>query len=108
MRTATVKVGSSANGRTVRLRVGDTLALTLPGNASTGYHWNVTAIDRKVLTPEPTTYASSKPGLPGAPGTWTLHFRAIRAGKAKLGLAYVPPGRGAKAVKAFSLTTLVS
>jgi predicted secreted protein len=103
-----VTVGPSADGTTVKLHVGDTLAVALPGNAGTGYHWVATDSDAMVLAAGPITYKSSKPNRPGAPGTYTLHFKAKAAGKAVLKLKYVPPGRNTHAVKTIELAALVS
>jgi predicted secreted protein len=103
-----VTVGPSANGKTVHLRVGETLAVALPGNAGTGYHWVVTASNAKVLKVGAITYISSKKNVPGAPGTYTLRFSGIAAGKAALKLSYVPPGRNGKAVKTFACIVLVA
>jgi len=103
-----VTVGPSANGKIVHLRVGETLAVALPGNAGTGYHWVVSASNANVLEAGAIIYASSKKNVPGAPGTYTLRFRGVAVGKAALKLSYVPPGRNGKAVKTFACTVLVA
>lgn len=105
-----VKVGQNANGKTVRLDVGDTLVVSLAGNATTGYEWTVAAIDLKVLKPAGKQYVPKKvaPGIVGAGGTYVLRFRAAAAGKTALKLAYARPWeKGVKPARTFSLTVAV-
>jgi inhibitor of cysteine peptidase len=77
------------NGRTVMLKVGDTLSVQLPGNPSTGYSWEPANADLKILTlvgePE---FIAQNPGETGSGGTVTLRFKATGAGQEPLKLVY--------------------
>jgi predicted secreted protein len=46
---AVVSLTEHANGKTVHARVGDTIALRLPANATTGYFWTFTPTGGRVL-----------------------------------------------------------
>ena len=75
------------NERTVDLRVGDSVRLTLPENATTGYRWTVDHFDRGVVEP-----AGSEPhyagGAVGAAGQVTVDFKAKQAGSGEVALKY--------------------
>jgi inhibitor of cysteine peptidase len=78
-------------GRTVELRAGDSLEVTLVGNPTTGYMWEVGSVDAAVLTQvgEPEFKADSD--LIGSPGTITLRFEAVAPGQTDLQLIYHRP-----------------
>ena len=75
------------NGRTVDLRVGESVRLTLPENATTGYRWTVDHLDREVVDP-----AGSEPhyagGAVGSAGQVTFDFKAKKAGSGEVALKY--------------------
>jgi inhibitor of cysteine peptidase len=75
------------NGRTVDLRVGESVRLTLPENATTGYRWTVDHFDREVIDP-----AGSEPhyagGAVGSAGQITFDFKAKKAGSGEVALKY--------------------
>jgi len=75
------------NGRTVDLRVGETVEVKLPENATAGYRW---AIDR--LDPGIVAAKESKPDYPsdqvGSAGKAQFAFKAIKAGSGEVLLKY--------------------
>jgi inhibitor of cysteine peptidase len=75
------------NGRSVDLRVGETVEITLPENATTGYRW---AIDR--LDPGIVEASESKPRYPsgqvGSAGQETFAFKATKPGSGEVRLKY--------------------
>lgn len=75
------------NERTVDLRVGESVRLTLPENATTGYRWTVDHFDREVVDP-----AGSEPhyagGAVGSAGNVTFDFTAKKAGNGEVALKY--------------------
>ncbi len=79
------------NGHSVELRVGDKLAVTLAGNPTAGYRWEVDANKATILQPsgEP-QYAAGSGGI-GSGGTFTLKFTAVAAGQTELKLLYHRP-----------------
>lgn len=103
-----VRVGKQYNGKTVALRTGDTLVVSLPGNATTGYYWRVRAVDRSVLRPAGWRYVPRRTNPPrvGAGGTYVLRFRAVGDGNTRLKLAYVQSG-STRAARTFALGVIV-
>ena len=87
-------------GHTVEVRPGGLLDVTLDGNPTTGYQWEVDSVDSAVLKQvgEPTFKADST--AVGSGGKVTLHFQGIAAGQTTLKLIYhrsfeknVPPAK---------------
>lgn len=98
-----VRLTEAANGTTARVHVGDSVVLTLPANASTGYSWRLTSRASAVLRLLSARYVPPKatnPPLLGAPGTYVARFAVVRAGRGSLALAYArttrPPTPPAK------------
>ena len=79
------------NGRLLELDVGDTLEITLPGNPTTGFQWEVSAIDSAILRQvgEPEFEPSSD--AVGSGGNITLSFDAVGVGQTDLKLIYHRP-----------------
>ena len=73
------------------VRAGQTLALTLPGNPSTGYSWGVAVLDGSALSQvnDVETYQVSK-GL-GAVARQTVRLSALKTGQASFRLDYQRP-----------------
>ncbi|HET8567564.1 MAG TPA: protease inhibitor I42 family protein [Candidatus Limnocylindria bacterium] len=82
----TVAVTAADSGRTFAMRVGDELVVTLDGNPSTGFDWEI-ATAPAVLTPTERVVTATGGAL-GAPVTVTYRFAASSAGRATLVLAY--------------------
>jgi len=78
-------------GRTVDLRAGDRLSISLGGNPTTGYSWELAAVDKQVLAPlgKP-GYAASSEAV-GAGGVFAFEFEAVAAGQTALRLVYRRP-----------------
>jgi inhibitor of cysteine peptidase len=96
------------NGRSVELRVGDKLAVSLEGNPTVGYRWEVDANNAAILQPngEP-QYAPGSGGVRGG-GKFTLRFIAVRAGQTDLKLLYRRPfEKVAPPAKRFQVTVTV-
>jgi inhibitor of cysteine peptidase len=107
----TVLVGKHDSGRTVVLRKGDTVRLTLSENPSTGYRWRF----RKRATKRVLRLVSSKfvsnPSSPGQVGVGGKHkyvFKARRKGRTSFRLGLFPPGKGRPIARRFSLKVRVS
>ncbi len=84
----TVKVGAQEAGSTVHVKQGGTLEVTLTGNPTTGYTWEVGpgSGNLVVLQGEPEFKADSS--ALGSGGTMTLRFKAVSKGTAPLKLIY--------------------
>jgi inhibitor of cysteine peptidase len=77
------------NGKPVALKIGESLAITLNSNPSTGYSWQVSTLKRAILHQqgEPQYTPPAQP-MPGAGGQHTFQFVAVGAGRATLTLVY--------------------
>jgi inhibitor of cysteine peptidase len=75
------------NERTVDLRVGERVRLTLSENATTGYRWAIDRLDREIVEE-----AGSEPrpsgGAIGSAGQVTFDFKAKKAGSSEIALKY--------------------
>jgi predicted secreted protein len=91
----------------VTLAEGQSLDIALPANPSTGYLWTPQGQKVVVLAEsgEPTFKADS--GLVGAPGVYTLHFKAVAAGAETLVLGYQGPGSAGTVDGAYALSVIV-
>jgi inhibitor of cysteine peptidase len=78
-------------GKTIELKSGDTLLVTLEGNLTTGYNWVMSPQDPAVLQQvgEPEVKADSD--KLGSPGLITLKFKAATTGQTNLRLEYKRP-----------------
>jgi hypothetical protein len=85
--SSTVVLGQADAGRTVQVKVGDTVRVTLeddypvPGSALV---WNVTSLEPAVLRPGPVTRSPQVRTGPGAHDTYSADFNATTVGKATL------------------------
>lgn len=86
--TADLSLTAVDAGRSVWLKPGQILKITLEGNPSTGYTWEVLPAESAVLTQvgEPEFKASSN--LIGAPGMMTINLKATAEGRQNLKLVY--------------------
>ena len=106
------KLEGNDSGKTVRLRKGDILRVTLKENASTGYRWRLVRKPRRKLLrlasnrykPAPQT----DPPTTGAAGHRIFRWRARRRGKTALKIQFFPPAPdNARAEDTFLLTVVV-
>ncbi|MGE5137888.1 MAG: protease inhibitor I42 family protein [Rudaea sp.] len=84
---AAATVTDDQNGKTVEVRTGQVLNVSLKANPSTGYTWEVSQpLGFLLLQGEPEFKADSN--LVGAPGRLTLRFKVTGAGSGSLQLVY--------------------
>ncbi len=103
-------LGSQDDGREVTLQVGQTLAISLEANPTTGYTWQVLEMDTNILQPLGDTQFKQAPGsegLTGAGGVETLRFEALAAGQTPLTLGYMRPWESVPPLKTFSVQVIV-
>jgi predicted secreted protein len=83
-----VSLKDADNGKTIEMKVGQALKVSLGGNPTTGYNWYVASVDAAILQQagEPGFKASSS--ALGAGGVITLSFQALKAGQTPLLLEY--------------------
>ncbi len=82
---------SKDSGSSVQLAIGETLAVSLEGNPTTGYTWEVGEVDQNVLKQiGDMTYQADSNAI-GAGGVMTFHFQAVATGQTRLKLIYHRP-----------------
>jgi inhibitor of cysteine peptidase len=86
----TVVLTQGDNGSQVQLHQGDTLAIELDSNPTTGYRWDVDGQLSPNLHLMSDTFVSDA-NIPGAGGTQTLRFATVATGQATLQLMYHRP-----------------
>jgi len=103
-----IQVTERENGRAVDLN-GEVLVLNLESNPSTGYGWQVRALNPGILRKlDATEWLPDTPGKLGGPGTEVLRFAAVGRGQARLDLVYARPWETAAPAKSFSLEVNVA
>jgi inhibitor of cysteine peptidase len=109
--TATLAIGEADNGKTLHLANGKTAAISLPGNATTGYSWSVTKIDGTALEQAGAVQYvpdRARPGMVGSGGTSVATFRAVKPGTSTITLGYARPWEtGTPPAKSFTITLVV-
>lgn len=76
-----VNLGPEARGQTVRVRLGDVIAIRVAETPTTGYRWVLADPPPSTLVLE-NRYEPPSPATPGAPGVRLLRLRAQRPGMA--------------------------
>jgi serine/threonine protein kinase/predicted secreted protein len=77
--------------KTIRLRPGGILSITLDSNPSTGYSWEVDSIDNQVLDQVGEPEFKPDGNAPGSGGKVSLKFIALKPGETILRLVYKRP-----------------
>ncbi len=86
--TSALQLCEQDSGRTLELRAGDRMDLVLFENGTTGFRWEIAAIDETIIrqTGEPEFKRDSD--AMGAGGKKTFHFGLVAPGEAVLKLLY--------------------
>jgi inhibitor of cysteine peptidase len=79
---STVTLTAADDGRTVDLRVGDSVVLRLAENPTTGYQWVLEPGSDDVLALQSSDYVGPTGSNVGAGGQRVFTFKAARAGSA--------------------------
>ncbi|HEY4907127.1 MAG TPA: protease inhibitor I42 family protein [Candidatus Acidoferrum sp.] len=105
----TIKADQNYNGRTINLRVGDGVKVTLAENPTTGYKWEFLAQPEPVCVTVGDAYvANPAMGTIGGGGAHEWNFRAVGKGTGTLSLGYRRPWeKDAAPAKTFTLTMVV-
>lgn len=99
-----ITLDKSDNGRQLEMTKGQDLTITLEGNPTTGYGWEVAEVDKSIL--RQTAEIEYKPvsDLVGAPSRATVRFEAVGAGQSLLELVYRRPWEeGVEPIDSFSV-----
>jgi inhibitor of cysteine peptidase len=95
------------DGTSIVLEPGESFSVVLPGNATTGYSWQVEGIDAAILSAAEPVYVSDSE-LVGAGGVYTFTFTAAGAGETELRLVYLRPWEQVEPLQTFTMTVTVS
>ncbi|MGQ9595001.1 MAG: C1 family peptidase [Anaerolineae bacterium] len=102
-----VVITEAAEGTTVVLSRGQTLAIVLESNPSTGYRWDVAQAEPPVLRPLGAPLFRQKGPHLGAPEEQTLRFTAVQPGEGWLRLVYHRPWEEVPPAREFRLRVVV-
>ncbi len=83
-----VRITESDNGQTIDLKQGDTLSLSIDGNPTTGYQWEVEEVDSSILALKGDPKFISSSSSVGAGGNYIFNFTATAPGTTNLKLIY--------------------
>lgn len=86
----TINADKSYDGRTIELRVGDGVKLSLAENPTTGYRWEFVAKPEPYCVAVNDAYVANTDAV-GSGGTRTWEFRAVSQGNGTVGLDYRRP-----------------
>jgi inhibitor of cysteine peptidase len=104
-----VSLTSSDSGKTIQIHSGDTFAVQLPENPTTGYRWAIQSLDDGVLELQSSEYALAASSGMGGGGQRVLSFRAKAVGTANLQLKEWREWEGdASITRRFTLTVQVN
>jgi inhibitor of cysteine peptidase len=96
------------SGSTVELRTGDTLAVMLSGNPTTGYQWEMASVDTNVLKQRGKPEYTSNSAAVGAGGKFIFAFEAAAPGQTVLRLVYRRPfEKNVPPASTFEITAVV-
>jgi inhibitor of cysteine peptidase len=84
----TLKASEEINGSTIDLKKGQTLTISIDGNPTTGYNWEIETVDQNILQSAGDPDYKSDSMLVGSGGTFKFKFTAINPGTATLKLKY--------------------
>jgi inhibitor of cysteine peptidase len=103
-----ITADKSYSGRTVNLRVGDGVKVTLDENPTTGYRWEFVSRPEPACVIVADAYVANTNGLAGSGGVHNWDFRAVDKGTCAVSLAYRRPWEKDTApAQTFTLTMVV-
>ena len=96
---AMLTIGESDNGRTLDIGCGESVRVSLPENATTGYRWAIDRYDERVIEAIASETAYSVSAL-GSGGEVAFTFRGKNAGSGEIMLKYWRHWEGESSVRA--------
>ena len=83
-----ISISEADNGQTIRIQQNDTLVLTLEGNPTTGFSWELDTIDSLILRQVAESTFTPESDALGAAGHFVWRFEAANTGQTTLRLVY--------------------
>jgi inhibitor of cysteine peptidase len=103
-----IELTEADSGGSVEASVGDEITISLAGNPTTGYTWNVLQPrNADVVAFDDRDYEAESDAV-GAGGTEELTFEAVAAGEATIELGYFQPWEPGQVDRTFTATVTVS
>ncbi len=103
-----VQLTAKDAGSTVHVKQGATVAVSLDGNPTTGYIWEVAPGSGNLLAEQGDPQFVADSNSLGSGGTMTLRFKAVQAGTSPLKLVYHRPfEQGVPPLQTFDVTVVV-
>jgi len=104
----TINADKSYDGRTINLRIGDGVKLSLEENLTTGYRWEFLSRPEPACVIVMDEYVANTNGLAGSNGVHGWEFRAVDKGTCAVSLVYQRPWEKDTApTQKFALTMVV-
>ena len=85
---STLNVNESQNGSSVDLHTGDMLVITLDGNPTTGYQWEMLPNTDGIVELQAHPEYKSGGNLVGSGGKYSFNVKAIKAGTTRVDLKF--------------------
>ena len=96
------------NGKSVSVSLTEKLSVTLPGNPTTGYRWDLAEISSGVLNTNSESAFAADSTMLGAGGKFTFLFTAVQPGTTGIKLIYHRPWeKNVQPLRTFDLTVSV-
>lgn len=84
----TIQVSESQNGSRLEIKSGDTLVITLEGNPTTGYQWDMLPNTDGIVELQGDPEYKSSGNMVGSGGQYQFTFKGIKTGSTRLDLKY--------------------
>jgi inhibitor of cysteine peptidase len=84
----TIKITADDNGSSIEMKQGQTLVLSIGGNPTTGYVWEIDSVEQNILQSTGDPDYKSDSTLVGSGGMYKFKFTALNPGTTTLKLKY--------------------
>ena len=102
-----VNLDANDNGSQVELKSDQTLVISLEGNPTTGYTWEVAEMDEGVLRQVGETEFEPESDALGSGGVQILRFEVVNSGQTDLDLVYHRSWEDEEPLETFSVQVVV-
>ena len=103
-----IRINEADAGKTIELSTGDTLELSLEGNPTTGYTWEVLSGQALLEQMSEVEFSAASQQLVGSSGQMLFKFEAVAAGETILEMAYLRPfERDVEPLQSYSINIFV-
>jgi inhibitor of cysteine peptidase len=103
-----IELTEADSGSTIDAAVGEEITISLAGNPTTGYTWNMLQPQNADVVAFKDRDYESESDLVGSGGTEELTYEAVAAGEATIELGYFRPWETAPPSDTFTVTVRVS